>query len=72
MGVAEWADTHRQLSLPEPGPYRTERTPYVRGIMECLSPSHPAKHIVWMKGSQIGATEVGICWLGFKIHHAPA
>ena len=44
LTVSEWADKHRFLSpraSAEPGRYRTDRTPYMRAIMDALSPSHP-------------------------------
>jgi phage terminase large subunit GpA-like protein len=74
MTVSEWADRHRVLGnrqAAEPGPWRTSRTPYLRAIMDALSPSHPARRVVFMKGAQIGGTECGVNWLGFIIHHAP-
>jgi hypothetical protein len=55
----------------EPGPYRTARTPYLREIMDALSPSHPARRVVFMKGAQVGATTVGTNWIGYVSHHAP-
>jgi len=74
LNVSEWADTHRHLSQNasgEPGPWRTERTPYLREIMNCLSPSSPVEKVVFMKGAQIGGTEAGNNWIGYVIHHAP-
>jgi phage terminase large subunit GpA-like protein len=55
----------------EPGRYRTARTPYLREIMDALSPSHPAQRVSFMKAAQVGATEAGNNWIGFVIHHAP-
>lgn len=55
----------------EPGPYRVDRTPYVREILECLSPSSDVEEVDVMKGAQIGFTTVGNVWLGFVIHRAP-
>jgi phage terminase large subunit GpA-like protein len=72
--VSQWADRHRILSsrgASEAGPYRTARTPYMRGIMDALSPSDPARRIVFMKAAQVGATEAGNNWLGFCVHRAP-
>jgi phage terminase large subunit GpA-like protein len=72
--VSEWADRHRVLGSrdsAEPGPYRTSRTPYLRAVMDALSPSHPARRVVFMKGAQVGATTVGTNWIGYVIHHAP-
>jgi phage terminase large subunit GpA-like protein len=74
LTVSEWADAHRYLSpraSAEPGRYRTDRTPYMRAIMDALSPSHPARRIVVMKSAQVGFTEGGNCWIGYVIHHAP-
>ena len=74
LKVSEWADQHRILSSrasAEPGYYRTDRTPYMREIMDALSPSHPARRIVFMKAAQVGATEAGNNWIGYVIHHAP-
>jgi hypothetical protein len=66
--VSEWADRHRMLGSrdsAEPGPYRTARTPYLREVMDALSPSHPARRVVFMKGAQVGATTVGSNWIGY-------
>ncbi len=74
LNVSEWADRHRMLSSrasAEPGRYRTDRTPYMRDIMDALSPSHPCRRIVFMKAAQVGATEAGNNWIGYVIHHAP-
>ena len=72
--ISSWADAHRMLSQKassEPGRWRTERTPYMREIMDTLSPSHPAKRVAFMKGAQVGGSEAGNNFLGFVIHHAP-
>ena len=71
--VSEWADRYRTLSsraAAEPGRYH-RRTPYMKDIMDALSPGHPAQRIVFMKAAQVGATEAGNCFLGFIIHQAP-
>jgi phage terminase large subunit GpA-like protein len=74
LTVSEWADRYRVLSQrasSEPGRWRTARTPYLKEIMDCLSPSSPVQRVVFMKGSQVGATEAGNGWLGYVIHQAP-
>ena len=74
MTVAEWADNYRILSgraAAEAGKYRTSRTPYMREIMENLSPSSPVERVVFMKAAQTGATEAGNNFIGFVIHQAP-
>jgi len=74
LSVSEWADQYRMLSAKsasEPGRWRTARTPYLREIMDCLSPSSPVERVVFMKGAQIGGTEAGNNWIGYVIHMAP-
>jgi phage terminase large subunit GpA-like protein len=74
LSVSAWADQHRFLSSTassEPGQWRTTRTPYLREIMDCLSPHHPAQRVVIMAGAQIGKTECGNNWIGYVIHRAP-
>ena len=74
LTVSEWADRYRVLAArasAEPGRYRTSRTPYMRAIMDALSPGNPAQRIVFMKAAQVGATETGNSWIGFVIHQAP-
>lgn len=74
MTVSGWADRHRMLAArasAEPGRYRTSRTPYMREIMDALSPGSPVQRVVFMKAAQVGATEAGNNWIGFIIHQAP-
>lgn len=72
--VSEWADEYRVLSsksASEPGRWRTSRTPYLKEIMDCLSPQSPIQKVVFMKGAQIGGTECGNNWIGYIMHKAP-
>jgi phage terminase large subunit GpA-like protein len=74
LTVSEWADRYRVLSQrtsSEPGRWRTARTPYLKEIMDCLSPASPVQRVVFMKGSQTGGTEAGNNFLGYVIHQAP-
>lgn len=73
--VDQWADKYRMLSSvasSEPGPWRTDRTPYLREIMCKLSATDPTECVVVMKGAQVGLTEAGNNWLGYVIHVSPA
>lgn len=75
MTLHAWADAHRMIPRAagaEPGPWRTERTPYLREIMECLSAQSPVRRVVFMKSSQVGGTEVLLNWVGYVMHHNPA
>ena len=74
LTVSEWADRHRLLttvSSAEAGPWRTDRTPYLREIMDTLGVSSPVTRTVFAKGAQIGGTECGNNWIGYVIAHVP-
>lgn len=76
LWIDEWADEYmripRDTGAAEPGPYRTERTPYARDPMRCLSPTHPAKRVVTKVASQMMKTQIALNWIGGCIHMAPA
>lgn len=58
--ISEWAEKYRVLSSAassSPGKWRNDRTPYLKEIMDQLSPQSPAEDVVFMKGSQVGGTE---------------
>lgn len=74
ISVSEWADGNIVLSTmdsSEAGPFRTSRTPYVREIVECLSPQHPCEKVVWMAGAQVAKTRTGLNWIGYVVDCAP-
>ena len=73
--VSAWADRNRVLTTEgsgEPGPWRTDRTPFLREIMDALSVSSPVERVVMQFASQVGKTEVGLNWIGYVMEHAPA
>jgi len=72
--IWQWADQYRYLpkeSSAEPGRYRTSRVPYFREVMYELSPVSPTTEIVFIKPTQIGATEIGNNFLFATAHRAP-
>lgn len=74
LTVSAWSDEYRMLpqkAAAEHGRWRTARTPYLREVMDALSPSSTYHTVVFAKGAQIGATEAGNNWIGFVMHHAP-
>jgi phage terminase large subunit GpA-like protein len=74
MTVSEWADAKRMLpssAAAEPGRWRTSRTPYLREIMDDLSPTSTVERVYVMKGTQVGFSEAGLNFVGFVIEHAP-
>lgn len=74
LWIDHWADTYMRIPVgggAEPGKYRTDRTPYAREVMRCLSPQHPAKRVVAQVASQLMKTQVALNWLCASIHSAP-
>jgi len=74
LTLSQWADQDRVLSrvsAGEPGRWRTSRTPLLRDIMDCLSPSPPFSRTVFMKPAQIGGSEVLLNLVGYIVHYAP-
>lgn len=74
LTVSEWADSYRYLSSEasaEPGPWRTDRVPFQREIMDDLSATSPVEEIIVMKGAQVASTECGCNWIGYVIDMAP-
>lgn len=74
LTIAEWADRYRVIptgTTPEPGPWRTDRVPYLRGIMEALSDRRIEK-VVAMLASQTGKTEVILNAIGYYVDQEPS
>jgi len=74
LTVSQWADKHRMLSgkaSSEPGPWRTDRTPYLRQIMDDLSARSTVQEVVVMFAAQLGKSESGNNWLGYIIDNEP-
>jgi phage terminase large subunit GpA-like protein len=75
MSVAEWADEYLQLpseSAAEAGKFRLSRTPYLRKVLEALSPDSPYEKVVVRKGAQLGFTTAAVALIGYHIHIDPA
>lgn len=73
LTVSEWADRFRVVSnySAEPGPWRTDRTPYLREIMDCFSDPLVEK-VVFQKCARIGGTEAGLNVVGYFIDQDPS
>jgi phage terminase large subunit GpA-like protein len=72
--VSEWAAEHRWVAgeaSSRPGRWSNELTPYLVEVMDALSFTDPAREVVFKKSAQIGASEVGLNWLGSIIHRTP-
>lgn len=71
--VSEWADENRVLvsdSSSEPGPWRTDRAPYQREIMDAFTQTG-VYEIVVMASSQVGKSEIELNMLGRAIDIDP-
>lgn len=73
--VSTWADKYRVLTSKgsgEPGNWHTDRVPFAREPMDCLSATSPVQRIVLMFAAQLTKTEIGLNWIGYVMQHAPA
>lgn len=67
LSVDQWADKYRRLtseSSAESGQWRTDRAPFLRQVMQDLSPTSIIQEVVVMKGVQLGFTEVAYNVIG--------
>lgn len=73
LTVSQWADLKRVVPSysAEPGRWVTEKTPYLREVMDCFS-NPTVNKVVFMKCSRIGATEGGLNVCGFFIDQDPS
>jgi phage terminase large subunit GpA-like protein len=71
--VSTWADAERRLSSEasaEPGPWRTARAEYQRGIMDAIH--DPSAQTIVIEGSaQFGKTEILLNLLGYHVDLDP-
>lgn len=74
LTVAEWADRYRFLdpmTSAEAGQWMTDRTPYLRGIMDAFT-DPGVKKIVIVSATQVGKTECLMNCLGYTMDQDPA
>ena len=72
--VSEWADKYRVLDVKSsamPGPWRTEQTPYLKGIMDEFN-NYETEEIIYVKPTQVGGTECLQNMVGYIIQQDPA
>lgn len=74
MLVSQWSDGNRMIASgtgPEPGRWRTDRTPYMREPMDVTcDPDVDVIVLEW--SSQVGKTELLINVCGYHVEHDPA
>lgn len=73
--VSQWADEKRQVaqeSSPWPGQWDTKRVPYLREVMDCLSPCRTdVQEVTFKKSHQVAGTEAGINLFGTVVDTTP-
>lgn len=73
MTVSEWADKYRILSEKDtaaPGPWRTAKTPYLRGVMDAFN-DRRIQDITFCAGTQVGKTSAEQNMIGYAIDQDP-
>lgn len=72
MRGSDWADEYRRIVKgPEPGPWRSSRTPYLREPLNCLDPESPVEKVVMQFATQLGKSEVLYNGVLKRIHLCP-
>ncbi len=73
LTVTEWADKYRRLSpevSAEAGRWRTDRTPYLKEIMDAFTDPH-VNRIAVAASSQVGKTEMEMNMIGYMVDVDP-
>lgn len=72
LTISDWADRFCVLSEnnAEPGPFRTDRAPYQRGIMDAIG-DPKIQRVSIMTSSQVGKTTCLNNAIGYYIHQSP-
>lgn len=74
VAPSQWADNNRVLpaTSSEAGRWRTDRTPYMLEIMDCMTPGHEVREIALMMSAQVGKTELINNTIGHAMDVYPA
>lgn len=73
LTVSDWADRHRILTTAtsaEPGPWRTDRAPYMREIMDSITDVN-TEEVAIMASAQVGKTEFMLNMIGYHVDYDP-
>lgn len=72
--LSDWADEHRYIGDtggPEPGRWRTSRTPYMKKILDCIT-DPTIDSIAICAGVQVGKTEALLTAIAYYMQHDPS
>lgn len=72
--IENWAEQHVRLGAltSDPGKWSADRTPYVRDILRCMSPDHPARKVTWVSGTQLGKTTAELVIAAYYLCQVPS
>jgi phage terminase large subunit GpA-like protein len=72
--ISEWVEGHRVLptNTPFPGFWENARTPYLKELMDNMSPFSPVTITSVMKGAQIGVTAAAENVIGYWMQPCPS
>jgi len=73
LTVSQWADKYRILSEKDsaaPGPWRTERTPYLKEPMDAFN-DPKVQDITFIAGTQLGKTVMELNMIGYAVAQDP-
>ena len=74
LSGSQWADDYRVVpagTSPEPGPWRTSRTPYLREVVDAAT-DRKTETVVFCASSQVGKSECLLNILGYYADQEPA
>ena len=74
LSVSEWADKYRMLDSKTsamPGPWRNDKTPYLKDVMDELR-NYETEEIIFCKCTQVGGTEALQNMIGYIIQQDPS
>ncbi len=75
LWLSDWSDKNRIMTTAmssHTGRWNTRFTPYLKQIMDDLSPFSDVREVYVMKAAQLGLTEIGINWMMYIIEQEPA
>ena len=74
VSPCDWVEQNRVLpeGSAEPGPMKLSRTPYIREMLECVSPQSPVREIIFAKSAQVAGSEFLYSAIGYWIAENPA
>ena len=74
ISIERWAEDNVIMGplTAEPGPWRADRTPYVRDILRCMGPDHPCRVDSWVAGTQLGKTTAELLIASYYLAQVPS